>query len=203
MDVDNEQERKTPPAVKKAPRVASKKSEEPKIFENNSKDLAFSISESMKKLHREATLKAEQERIATDVHLSRRPTTRVKGGNTLQFPEKDLEEFRRRLILLRQDALGQSATLRSVALEQSEDRTNEEDEGAHADMRLQNLRQVDSQIRVVQQIDEALARIKEGTYGICQECGQLIRKPRLLYMPFVHYCMECQTAMEQQKNGRR
>ena len=51
--------------------------------------------------------------------------------------------------------------------------------------------------------DEALARIQEGTYGICEICGQLIRKPRLLNLPFVHTCMECQSAMEENPMGMR
>ena len=63
-------------------------------------------------------------------------------------------------------------------------------------MRLQDLKQVDARNKMVQMIDDALNRIAEGTYGICEVCGQLIRKPRLLNLPFVHTCMECQTAME-------
>jgi DnaK suppressor protein len=75
-------------------------------------------------------------------------------------------------------------------------------DGSDAFMRLQNLSQVDSHNRIVQKIDEALRRIADGTYGICEVCGQLIRKPRLVNLPFVHTCMECQTAMES-PYGRR
>ena len=139
----------------------------------------------------------------TTIKLSRRPTTRTKGKNTQQFPAADLAEFRKRLILLRQEALGQSATLRTNALEQTDDRSGEDEDGSDAFMRLQNLSQVDSQNKVIQQIDEALARIQEGTYGICEICGQLIRKPRLLNLPFVHTCMECQSVMEENPMGMR
>ena len=45
-------------------------------------------------------------------------------------------------------------------------------------------------------IDEALHRIDDGTYGICNICGQLIRKARLQHLPFAHACMECQNEME-------
>ena len=50
--------------------------------------------------------------------------------------------------------------------------------------------------RNIQQIDEALHRIDDGTYGVCTVCGQLIRKPRLMNQPFVLTCMECQNEME-------
>ena len=195
-DMDKGAPRKPMTVVKKTVKAPPKKTDEPKAFENHCQDLAFAFAESMKKRHREADSRIDQARSESDVKLSRRPTSRAKGKATLQFPAADLEEFRRRLILLRQDLLGQSATLKTVALEQTDDRGSEDDDGSDAIMRLQNLKQVDSQSKIVQQIDEALQRIDNGTYGICEVCGQLIRKPRLMNLPCVHTCMECQTAME-------
>jgi len=186
--------RKPITVVKKTPKTPLKKPEAPTAFENHSQDLAFSFAERMKQRAREADKLAQE--TSTEVKLARRPTTRAKGEQTLQFPAEDLEEFRKRLIMLRQDALGQSTTLKTSALEQTDDHGSEDDDGSDAFMRLQNLSQVDSQNKMIQMIDEALGRIAEGKYGICEVCGQLIRKPRLLNLPFVHTCMECQTAME-------
>ena len=180
--------------VKKPTRPPLKKPEEPTVFENQSRAFAFSFAEMMKKQHRESEEQKKSE--TSSIKLSRRPTTRTKGQNTQQFPAADLAEFRKRLIFLRQEALGQSATLRTNALEQTDDRGSEDEDGSDAFMRLQNLSQVDSQNKVIQKIDEALHRIAEGTYGICEVCGQLIRKPRLMNLPFVHTCMECQSEME-------
>ena len=187
---------------KKPSKPAPKKPEPAPSFENRSQDLAFAFAESMKKRQREADTRMAQERSATDMKLARRPTSRAKGQNTMQFSAVDLDEFRRRLILLRQEALGQSETLRNIALEQADDRIREDEDGSDAFMRLQNLTQVDSHNKIVQKIDEALQRIADGTYGICEMCGQLIRKPRLMNLPFVHTCMECQTAMESQYGKR-
>lgn len=186
--------RKPITVVKKTPKTPLKKPEAPTAFENHSQDMAFSFAERMKQRAREADKLAQES--APEVKLSRRPTTRTKGEQTLQFPAEDLEEFRKRLIMLRQEALGQSVNLKTSALEQTDDRGGEDEDGSDAFMRLQNLNQVDSQNKTIQMIDEALGRIAEGKYGICEVCGQLIRKPRLLNLPFVHTCMECQTAME-------
>ena len=180
--------------IKKAARPPLKKPEEPIAFENQSRAFAFSFAEMMKKQHRDDEEKRKNS--VRTIKLSRRPTTRTKGKDTQQFPAADLAEFRKRLILLRQEALGQSATLRTNALEQTDDRGSEDEDGSDVFMRLQNLSQVDSQNKVIQKIDEALHRIAEGTYGICEVCGQLIRKPRLMNLPFVHTCMECQSEME-------
>ncbi len=180
--------------VKKASKPPLKKPEEPTMFENQSQDFAFAFAEQMKRRDRADEERKRSE--ATTIRLSRRPTTRTKGKNTQQFPAADLAEFRKRLILLRQEALGQSATLRTIALEQTDERGSEDEDGSDVFMRLQNLSQVDSQNKVIQKIDEALHRIADGTYGICEMCGQLIRKPRLMNLPFVHTCMECQSEME-------
>ena len=181
---------------KKPSKVPPKKPEVVPTFENRSKDLAFAFAESMKRRQREDDSRMAQERNAASLKLSRRPTSRAKGQNTMQFSQADLDEFRRRLILLRQEAQGQSEALRNIALEQADDRIREDEDGSDACLRLQNLSQVDSHNKIVQKIDEALQRIADGTYGICEMCGQLIRKPRLMNLPFVHTCMECQTAME-------
>ena len=196
--------RKPITVVKKVPRPPLRKAEAPVYFENQSQDVAFSFAEMMKKRQKELDATRKEASDASTIKLSRRPTSRTRGGDSSQqFPASDLADFRKRLILLRQEAMGQSATLKTIALEHTDDRGSEDDDGSDAFMRLQNLSQVDSHNKVIQQIDEALARIQEGTYGICEICGQLIRKPRLMNLPFVRTCMECQSAMEENPAGMR
>jgi DnaK suppressor protein len=45
-------------------------------------------------------------------------------------------------------------------------------------------------------IDDALERIEDGTYGICEECGCDINKKRLNVVPFTRYCITCQSELE-------
>lgn len=47
-----------------------------------------------------------------------------------------------------------------------------------------------------QMIDEALARLADGTYGICAECGVEISEKRLAAVPFAKLCVECQSRAE-------
>jgi RNA polymerase-binding protein DksA len=41
------------------------------------------------------------------------------------------------------------------------------------------------------QIKQALERIENGEYGICQECGKQIPTGRLKAIPYTSYCVEC------------
>ncbi len=47
-------------------------------------------------------------------------------------------------------------------------------------------------------IDDAIEKIEDETYGICEECGCEIPKKRLSVLPFARCCIECQSEMERQ-----
>lgn len=47
-----------------------------------------------------------------------------------------------------------------------------------------------------EQIDEALRRLDEGRYGICEDCGREIGEGRLKAVPFARRCVECQGRVE-------
>ncbi len=48
----------------------------------------------------------------------------------------------------------------------------------------------------LQEVDEALDRIANGTYGICEECGEPISLKRLEVRPVAKYCVACLSKME-------
>lgn len=49
---------------------------------------------------------------------------------------------------------------------------------------------------VLQQVDEALARIARGQYGVCSECGEELNKKRLEAVPWAGLCVPCQEKKE-------
>jgi DnaK suppressor protein len=51
------------------------------------------------------------------------------------------------------------------------------------------LRQTDA--KILQAIEEALARIEKGTYGICRDCGEPIAEVRLNAIPWTRVCRAC------------
>lgn len=52
---------------------------------------------------------------------------------------------------------------------------------------------------ILRQVDGALVRIENGTYGICQRCGKPIGKERLEAFPYVEFCIECRSFLERQR----
>lgn len=49
-------------------------------------------------------------------------------------------------------------------------------------------------------IDEALKNIEDGSYGICESCGDEIDQDRLKVMPFAKLCLSCKIDLERQGN---
>lgn len=55
---------------------------------------------------------------------------------------------------------------------------------------------MDSERKLLQEIDEALQRIQEGTFGICEGTGEPISKARLEAKPWARYCVEYAQMLE-------
>lgn len=53
--------------------------------------------------------------------------------------------------------------------------------------------------KLMDKIEEALARIEDGSYGICAGCGEDIAVKRLEARPVAKYCIDCKTRQEQRE----
>lgn len=61
----------------------------------------------------------------------------------------------------------------------------------------------DREKQKLKQIDDALDRIEENTYGLCEECGVKIPRARLKVVPFAKHCVECKEAIEREERYTR
>ena len=55
---------------------------------------------------------------------------------------------------------------------------------------------------LLREINDSLARIDEGSYGICSECDEPISKKRLEAIPWARYCISCQEELAAQQEER-
>ncbi len=55
----------------------------------------------------------------------------------------------------------------------------------------------------LKQIDDALERIADASYGVCESCGLEIAEERLSAMPFTRLCRDCQQDMEREAKSQR
>ena len=113
-----------------------------------------------------------------------------------------LEHFRRILTEQLRQHTAQVRDSQAAALEM-----NATDDGVKdtVDMSLADvnqeieLRNGERESQLVADIDQALMRIDEGSYGLCARCGQPIDERRLEAMPTARYDAACQAAIEQSR----
>jgi RNA polymerase-binding protein DksA len=120
-----------------------------------------------------------------------------------RMPRKDLDRYREMLIRKRNELIGDVANMEDEALRQNSGSLSNlpqhmaEQGSDTCDQSLSlDLAQVDR--RLIKEIDEALKRIDDGTYGICMRTGKRISAERLNEVPWAKYTIEAAREMERQ-----
>jgi DnaK suppressor protein len=110
-----------------------------------------------------------------------------------------LEEFRQ-ILHEQMDQLLKDAE-RTVT-EMNDEKTNFPDPTDRASLesdRNFELRIRDRERKLINKIREALDRLEEGEFGICESCGEEIGEARLRARPVTTLCIECKTEQERQE----
>lgn len=58
-------------------------------------------------------------------------------------------------------------------------------------------------IERLREVEDALDRLEDGTYGTCEDCGASINLERLKVLPFTTVCVQCQEKREQMGLGSK
>ncbi len=56
---------------------------------------------------------------------------------------------------------------------------------------------------IVLQIDRALEKLDEGTYGVCDNCGKQIAEGRLEVEPYATLCVDCRRLLDREERAAR
>ena len=114
--------------------------------------------------------------------------------------KKDLAKFRKLLLEERQRLLNNSATSRKRDFTISVDDLADESDQTSSELSqgvVFTLREKEQ--RMLANIDMALERMEEGTYGLCEDCEEPIGKKRLELFPTANLCVAHQEEAEKKK----
>lgn len=124
-----------------------------------------------------------------------------KGLDGEKLSSAEIRELTALLLAKRSEILGSMTEMETEALRR--DRTDLSNMPLHmADAgsdtyEIDNtLGLMDSERRILAQIDEALDRIDHGKYGICAGAGERIPRKRLQAIPWARYCVNCAALAE-------
>jgi DnaK suppressor protein len=114
-----------------------------------------------------------------------------------RMPKKDLEKYRRLLREKKNSLLAELAKTKNAEEETTEESTQDIADKAVSSYTREFLYSLtDSERDTVLQIDQALTRIEEGTYGFCVNCGTPMNEKRLTAIPWSRHCVSCQELAE-------
>ncbi len=120
------------------------------------------------------------------------------------------EKYRKKLLGLKARLSGTAESMRREALEKDESAPSDDHMADHGttlyDQDL-TLSLVENKQELIRQIDEALGRVEDGTFGRCEGCvedvgvcgrkGGEIPKPRLEALPWTRFCLDHQERLEE------
>lgn len=114
--------------------------------------------------------------------------------------KKTLERFRKILLREREQIVGEVKQIYESSKEMGQDGTQDiGDEAANIYNKQILLSLTENERMRLQEMDESLDHIENGTYGICEECGGPIGLKRLEVRPVAKHCVSCKTKLEKGK----
>jgi RNA polymerase-binding protein DksA len=114
----------------------------------------------------------------------------------------ELKQFKAQLVLRKRQLLGDVNKLESEALKKADAGDLSSLPMHMADQGTDNFEQditlglMESEGEELQQIQEALDRIADNTFGVCENCKKPIPKPRLKAIPYTRLCLACKKKEE-------
>jgi DnaK suppressor protein len=137
---------------------------------------------------------------ADGYHLEFRPSIAAHlpaGGENRRMDKKKVEYFKKKL------EERQHQLRRNVSRTEQDGRASDLDSAQDIADRAANsynkeflFHQSNSERQLLQMVEGALSRIREGTFGNCISCGKDINPKRLEAVPWTRHCIECQEKLE-------
>ena len=113
-----------------------------------------------------------------------------------------VEQFRQSLTDKRQEILNEVGKTLNEMTDQTTNIPDPNDRATVESGRSFELRIRDRERKLLSKIDEALLRIDEGTFGICEDCGEEIGLKRLEARPVTTLCIDCKTLQETREKSK-
>ena len=112
--------------------------------------------------------------------------------------KKKVEYYKKRLVTTQDELMRLVTKSERDGREADEEATQDvADKAANSYTKEFLFHQSDENRRLLQLVDEALDRLKDGTYGLCVSCQGEVQVKRLEAVPWARHCIECQEKQDQ------
>lgn len=118
-----------------------------------------------------------------------------------EMDQKELDRFRKLLEDKREEILSEAERTLTELTDQSGNIPDPNDRASAEADRSFELRIRDRERKLLPKIASALERIKDGSFGECEGCGEAIGMKRLEARPVTSLCIDCKTLQEKNEKG--
>ncbi|MBI2378207.1 MAG: TraR/DksA family transcriptional regulator [Deltaproteobacteria bacterium] len=131
------------------------------------------------------------------------PKPRKEANEEKPLTKKELEAFKKKLEESRNEVAERIRTRANTArVDEADVLTEEIDQAAAATEEAFNMRLLDKEVKLLREIEAALRKFEEGSYGICEGTGEQIERRRLEARPWTRYSVSYKEQLERDKKGR-
>jgi len=116
--------------------------------------------------------------------------------------KKELEYFKTKLLEFQEEVKARIRERASTARIDENDLIEEMDQANRATEEAFNMRLLDKEVKLLREIETALGKFDEGTYGICEGTEEPIERRRLEARPWTRYSVAYKEQLEREKKGR-
>ena len=121
-----------------------------------------------------------------------------------QIDQSKLDGYRETLRQIRKDLVGEVEKNRETSKNGMNEQVSDISDDAAQSYSRQLIMDLGEQERgKLKLVDEAIQKLKEGNYGICQQCEKNIPEARLKVIPFAIYCVECLSEIEKENQQEK
>ncbi|MES2964606.1 MAG: TraR/DksA family transcriptional regulator [Bdellovibrionota bacterium] len=108
----------------------------------------------------------------------------------------ELQNFKELLLKQRGDILNKTDAFRNESVIEATSSGDEVDLAVSELSLSLSLRLRERETQLLQKIDRALAKIEEGSFGLCEQCEEPLQVPRLIARPVATLCIACKEEQE-------
>ena len=150
-------------------------------------------------------MKPVKKKISKKTAKKMKPSPRPVSRSRVRKRKGVLEKYQKMLLKKREELIGEVKHLQSETLNKSQKEAagdlsgysiHPADQASDTYDRQLSIDLASSEGRIIRDIDAALKKIKEKTFGVCETCGKKIRFSRLKVLPYAPYCLNCQEKNE-------
>jgi len=121
----------------------------------------------------------------------------------MAFKKKELKHYKELLLKKRDETLESIAERKKLSFKSQQQITEELEQASQASEQALHMRLLDKDLKLLKEIDRAIERFEDGSYGICEGTGEEIERKRLELRPWTRYSLEHKEELERKKKFQK